>query len=226
MKVGHDILDPFIYFKSKRIVLILNSRAMRPFISKFSLRGRACSRLLSPSRPFSFSSISPKYLSEITNLPKLAGETPDVITEIWRTFHGQSTSAHGDVIADSAPAQDLLSKKKKCPMFIVPVFKSKDSYLILFTQFQDKYIIATYLEEYRTNPTGASPWLAVNFYDDLWKDKGLSLLRCDFLPNVTKEVGYLIYTLVIAIVKHLISIMYFSLYPLLSIANFILHLQL
>ena len=167
---------------------------MRSILSKIHFRGCTLTWTSSISiskRQFSFSSISPKYLSEITNLPKLAQEAPDVIAEIWRTFHGQSSlSAYGDIIANSAtPTQDLLKKKKKYQMCIVPIFKSKDSYLILLTQFQDTHIIATYLEEFKKNPSGASPWLAVNFYDDLWKDKGLSLVRCDFLPNVTKEVS-------------------------------------
>ncbi len=139
-----------------------------------------------PKRQLSFSSISPKNLSDITNLPKLAQETPEVISELWAAFHERAISANGDSISN-AIAADIAKLGKKCPLFIVPVFKSPDSYLILLTQFQEKHIIATFLDEYKKNPSGAQPWLSISIYDEFSKAKGLHLLRCDFLPNLTKD---------------------------------------
>ena len=61
------------------------------------------------------------------------------------------------------------------PMFIFPVFRN-DGYFMLLSQFQDgKYCILTSLEEYKTNPAAAQPYLAFSFFDELANSKKIGL---------------------------------------------------
>lgn len=123
-------------------------------------------------------------------------------------------------------------------MFIYPVFKDKDSYLLLVSQFQNKMFMLTYLEgalvffnqkviwmyflvclfvyriqevrigaleiyqyllisahaicllSYRVcrSSSEASPWICMSLYPELEADKDISLIRSDYLPNISRHV--------------------------------------
>jgi ATP11 protein len=196
----------------------------------------------SAKRAFSFTSLSPKNLADITNLPLLKQEPSEKIIEIWHKYHNSDAETMGAVsikndgvygcVLASTEAQSIKDRAKKCPMIILPVFKeASDSYLVMLAQFQDRAFILTYLEgmafflwhgsevrrpsgsfleatssllsashcrsslcpfiisEYKRNPNTASPWLSVALYDDLAADKGITLIRSDFLPHLSKKVG-------------------------------------
>ena len=93
-------------------------------------------------------------------------------------------------------------------MFLLPVIK-EDGHMWILSQFQDTAFICTYLggkrvryfydghffmllsyiTEYQKDPATAKPWLSCVLYDDFVESKGLSLVRTDFLPSLTKDVS-------------------------------------
>lgn len=73
-------------------------------------------------------------------------------------------------------------------MFVLPVFRDK-GYMTLISQYQDICFLITSLEEFRKNPTAATPYLSMTLYDDFIHDKGLGLVRGDVGIHLTKEVG-------------------------------------
>ena len=58
---------------------------------------------------------------------------------------------------------------------------------MMLSQFQANAFLFTYLEEYKTNPSTASPWLSIGVYDELITSNGLGLIRTDFMPSVSKK---------------------------------------
>ena len=65
-----------------------------------------CTSLYSPfRRNFSFSSLSPLKLTEITKIDKLKNEKPDIITGIWEEYHKNNNSAHALTISKDLHAQ-------------------------------------------------------------------------------------------------------------------------
>lgn len=60
----------------------------------------------------------------------------------------------------------------------------------MLSQFQENYILMTYLEAFKQNPAQAPPYLAISIYDDLIESKNLSLLRGDIVNELDKAVGY------------------------------------
>ena len=74
-----------------------------------------------------------------------------------------------------------------CPMFLVPVTKNSDSsaYFNMVSQIQDgKHCLLSSLEDFRQNPTGASPLMVVTIYDELVADKGIALIRGDIINQL------------------------------------------
>lgn len=45
----------------------------------------------------------------------------------------------------------------------------------------------TYLEHYRSNATGAQPWLTVTLFDEMLETKGLALLRAEVTNMITRQ---------------------------------------
>ena len=45
-------------------------------------------------------------------------------------------------------------------------------------------------EDYRKNPTGATPWMCLTLYDEFLQDKQLGLLRGDVSYHLTREVNH------------------------------------
>lgn len=64
-------------------------------------------------------------------------------------------------------------------------------FFTLLSQFQDKYCLFTYLDDYKANPATAQPYLTLTLYDDLVEDKGLALARADYGLLLGREVRQL-----------------------------------
>lgn len=147
-------------------------------------------------RHLSFSYPGPRRLGDITKLPLLQQEEPEVIRQIWTEFH----KGRNDTIGITLPKdkfQALMAKAKRCPIFILPVYRLPEhntaetsvgeaGYFVLLSQFQSTHFLLTYLEDYKRNPTQAQPYMTVSTYDDLVETKGLGLLRVDFTPQLSR----------------------------------------
>lgn len=52
-------------------------------------------------------------------------------------------------------------------------------------QFQDKYCLCTYLEDFKKNPSAAMPYLAFSVFDDMVEKKNVALIRGEVSNHVT-----------------------------------------
>lgn len=148
-------------------------------------RYRAASQLT--KRSFSgFSSLSPKTLSDVVKLELFAEESADRCKEIWSAYHSEKKDSSGISVTKEV-CNEILQRAKKCPMFVFPIYKGLDAYLMMLCQFQNNIFLFTYLEEYKSNPSTASPWMSIAVYDDLLVTKGMGLMRSDFMPSISKK---------------------------------------
>eukprot|EP00903_Cladosiphon_okamuranus_P012709 g11883.t1 len=138
-----------------------------------------------PKRDLSFSFPGPRKLADITNLPLLEKEEKESIADIWAAYHDERPDSLGTVMPGDALA-DLQAKARKCPMFILPVWRDGGHFMML-SQYQDTCFLLTYLEDYKVNPGGAQPYATISMYADLVDSKDLGLIRADITPNLTKK---------------------------------------
>lgn len=52
-------------------------------------------------------------------------------------------------------------------------------------QFQDKYCLCTYLEDFKKNPGQAMPYLTFTFFDDMLVKKRVALVRGEVTNHLT-----------------------------------------
>lgn len=166
---------------------------------------------LNPNRELGFSFPAPRVLGEIAKVDLLRQEEPDAIREIWQKHHEGSENA----LATDIPAEDFRTivarGRERCaeragraasrgprvaltpdvpptsPFFVFPVHR-EGGFFTLLSQFQDKYCLFTYLDDYKANPATAQPYLTLTLYDDLVEDKGLALARGDYGLLLGREV--------------------------------------
>ena len=151
-----------------------------------------------------FTPMTPPSLTSIVDIDKLSKEDSGTIESIWISYHNdddtdsiinkrKSTMASALVLCKE-DADTIKIRAKMSPLFILPVFKeSSDSFLLLLSQYQEKHgFILTYLEEYKRNPETASPWMSLMLYSEFEISKGISLVRSDFTPNITKKENVII----------------------------------
>ncbi len=60
-------------------------------------------------------------------------------------------------------------------------------------QNQDKSFIYTFLEDYKANPTNATPYLVITMFDELVFKKGISLVRGDIIGDLSKKDSEIIF---------------------------------
>ena len=133
-----------------------------------------------------FSFPAPRALEQVVKLALLERETPARIREIWCDFHAPRL----DSVATAWGAEELAAlseRRRRCPRFVYPVLKGDGKFFNLVAEWQDKFCIFTYLEDYRRDPARAEPYLSLALYDDLLARKGLVLVRGDFSGHLTKR---------------------------------------
>jgi ATP synthase F1 complex assembly factor 1 len=133
-----------------------------------------------------FSFPAPRSLEQVVKLALLEREPPARIREIWNEHHAPRL----DSVATVWGAEELAAlaeRRRRCPRFVYPVLKGDGKFFNLLAEWQDKFCIFTYLEDYRKDPSRAEPYLSVALYEDLLARKGLVLVRGDFSGHLTKR---------------------------------------
>lgn len=133
-----------------------------------------------------FSFPAPRALEQVVKLALLEREPPARIREIWTDFHAPRLDSVATVWGGEEVAA-LAERRRRCPRFVYPVLKGDGKFFNLLAEWQDKFCIFTYLEDYRKDPSRAEPYLSVALYDDLLARKGLVLVRGDFSGHLTKR---------------------------------------
>lgn len=133
-----------------------------------------------------FSFPAPRKLEQIVKYALLEREQPPRIKEIWNEYH----DGRLDCVATTwsqAEFEGIAERKRRCPRFIYPVLKGDGKFFTLVAEWQDKYCIFTFLDDYRRNPTLAEPYMSVALFDDFLARKQLVLVRGDFSGHLTKR---------------------------------------
>lgn len=160
--------------------IVKMSTIFRPLRSSIMLRRASTSST-------GFSLFAPKNLANIVKLETFVNKSPEQIKDIWRAY--QTANINGLLCGSKEPstASILTQRAKKMPMFVFPVYKSHSTYFVMLSQFQDNVFMVTYLEEFKKDSLNARPWLQLTLYDELVKNKGISLYRADFLPSLSSD---------------------------------------
>jgi ATP synthase mitochondrial F1 complex assembly factor 1 len=76
------------------------------------------------------------------------------------------------------------------PFFVQPVFRD-DGYFMLVSQFQKPaHFLLAYLEDYKMDPSAATPLLTFSVFTDYAANKDVALVRCDILnPSIQGTEG-------------------------------------
>ena len=132
-----------------------------------------------------FSFPAPRNLEQIIKYALLEREPPAEIKRIWNAFHDPRL----DCVATTwsrAEYEGIKERKRRCPRFVYPVLKGDGKFFSLVAEWQDRFCIFTYLDDYRKNPSRAEPYMSVALYDDFLARKDLVLVRGDFTGHLKK----------------------------------------
>ena len=95
-----------------------------------------------------FSFPAPRRLDDIVKLDLFRPEPAEKIEEIWKQFHASKEFLVSDVWSREDFEQFQASAKQGA-LFIFPVPR-ENGHLIVVSQVQDKHVLFTYLEDYKT----------------------------------------------------------------------------
>lgn len=128
-----------------------------------------------------------RQLDGVVNMDLFITQTPEIIDQIWSDYHATSSTAIGLSIS-SAEHEKLKQRGSATPFFIHPVVRDT-GYFMMLSQFQDNAFLVTYLEDFKTNPQNAQPYMTVTIYDELQHSKDLVLVRSDIcsLTTINKQ---------------------------------------
>jgi hypothetical protein len=132
-----------------------------------------------------FSFPAPRNLESIIKYALLEREQPEKIKETWNAYHDSRIDCVASTWTD-AEFQGIQERKRRCPRMVYPVFKGEGKFFTLFAEWQDKFCIMTFLDDYMKNPSGAEPYLSIALYDDFLARKQLVLVRGDFTGHLRK----------------------------------------
>ncbi|CAI5475076.1 unnamed protein product [Closterium sp. Yama58-4] len=128
-----------------------------------------------------FSMPQPKRLEEIMSVDALRACAPDEIAATWNNHHLGRT--HVSTVIPAAAFETLQHRARVCPMFVLPVARSK-GFVTMLAQAQMPHLLFTGLEDFKVRGPSASPFFTVTHYPDLAAEKGVVLVRGDVvLPS-------------------------------------------
>ncbi len=134
-------------------------------------------------RRLAFSYPSPRELKQIVHLDKFTRQSPAKCVTIWSLHHNQKPDMLGAALSE-LEFVTFAQRAAKYPLFVFPLLRSAegDSFVSLLCQIQDeRYVLFTYLQEYRQQVATAQPRIVFTVYDELLAEKRLALVRLENL---------------------------------------------
>jgi hypothetical protein len=133
-----------------------------------------------------FSFPAPRTLDQVVKPQLLQLESPARIREIWNEYHDSRLDCVASVWSPEEYGA-LRERRQRCPRMLYPVLKGEGKFFTLVAEWQDKYCIFTWLEDYRRDPSRAEPYLSVALFDDFLDRKQVVLVRGDFSGHLLKR---------------------------------------
>ncbi|CAH0480117.1 unnamed protein product [Peronospora belbahrii] len=132
-----------------------------------------------------FSYPGARSLDQIVKLELLEKEETPEIRCIWEEFHAHKRDAVATTL-DATEFHTLAKRATVAPYCIFPVYRQKGFFNML-CQYQQSCFLVTYLEAFKENPTAAPPCVAISLYDNLLREKELTLVRGDVINMLDKK---------------------------------------
>lgn len=107
----------------------------------------------------------PRKLREVVKMSLMEREPPAQVEEIWRKYHADRPN-NVSTIVSSAKYTVFRKRAKESPFFILPVAR-ETGHFVLLLQAQGNSNLFTFLEDYKRNPVGATPYFVVTLFDEL-----------------------------------------------------------
>lgn len=104
------------------------------------------------------------------------------VLAIWNEYHQKQHHNISDVWSTTDFEKLQTVSKEAGKIFIFPVPRD-EGYFSVISQIQGNHILFTYLEDFKSNPHGAQPYLVITFYKELSKLQDLVLVRGDVMPG-------------------------------------------
>ncbi|KAK4537316.1 hypothetical protein CDCA_CDCA12G3341 [Cyanidium caldarium] len=143
------------------------------------------------TRRLSFSYPASRKLDQIVRMQSFARLSPGSCAEVWQTYHNAAQEHSLGWSLSRSRYAHFVHNARRYPMFVFPLLRPEQAgYVSLLAQTQDaKYVLFTYLQEYRDRPDRAQPRLVFTVYDELVADKGLALVRAEVVhhPQIRRE---------------------------------------
>ncbi|KAK4532986.1 hypothetical protein CCYA_CCYA14G3843 [Cyanidiococcus yangmingshanensis] len=159
------------------------SRWLPGAAATWTQKGRYSYPLPRLQRGLAFSYPSPRELNQVVHLDKFARQAPADCVTIWSLHHNQKPNMLGGALSESEFVT-FAQRAAKYPWFVFPLLQSPegDSFVSLLCQVQDaRYVMFTYLQEYRQQLATAQPRIIFTVYDELLAEKRLALVRLENL---------------------------------------------
>lgn len=151
-------------------------------------RHRATSSVIAmPTVRTTFSFAGPRKLDDVIKTSLLENKTGSELADIWCSYHETKDHVIG-IVMKGADGKNVLRRASQCPFFVQPVFRD-DGFFMMVSQFQAPgHFLMAYLEDYKMDPSSATPLLTFSVFDDYSESKDVTLVRCDILnKNLDEE---------------------------------------
>jgi len=167
----------------KMTSMALTTPALPHLSGGIMARHRATSTVLAmPTTRTTFSFAGPRVLDDVIKTSLLENKTGSELADIWCSYHETKDHVIG-IVMKGADGENVLRRASQCPFFVQPVFRD-DGFFMMVSQFQaPSHFLMAYLEDYKMDPSSATPLLTFSVFDDYSESKGVTLVRCDILNN-------------------------------------------
>mmetsp|Transcript_7558 Transcript_7558/g.14079 ORF Transcript_7558/g.14079 Transcript_7558/m.14079 type:complete len:189 (-) Transcript_7558:505-1071(-) len=127
----------------------------------------------------------PRKLREVVKMSLLEKEPPAQVEIIWNKYHSDRPNNVSTVV--SSQKYTLFRKRaQESPFFILPVARDAGHFVLLL-QAQGNSNLFTFLEDYKRNPTGATPYFVVTLFEELLFKKLLAPVRGDIVDSLVTK---------------------------------------
>jgi ATP synthase F1 complex assembly factor 1 len=107
----------------------------------------------------------PRKLGEVVEMSLIEREPSDQVEAIWTKYHADRPNNVATTVT-SAKYALFRKRAKESPFFILPVARDAGHFVLLL-QAQGNSNLFTFLEDYKRNPSGATPYFVVTLFDEL-----------------------------------------------------------
>eukprot|EP00796_Vickermania_ingenoplastis_P005263 gene5263-3771_t len=183
---------PRIQFFDSSLYLVVRLQQLSrlsPVLMRLSFSPSLLSTFLNSEKkkyiPQASLAFQPPCLDEVVKLHLFEQATPMQVATIWNQHHLQFIQYWGRTISTAA-YNAIEPRLRRCPYFVVPVFRDKGLFNVV-TNFSDDVVGVAPLGEWQQKQDATSLHMTIQFFTELSRSKQLVLVRCEIKDEVFKR---------------------------------------